>query len=178
MIIESDDLVIRNIESSDAEEYFEIFSHPEVARFDDFNPITREDLPGEMKRIESYRPDSSFIELAVAVKDSNKMMGVLTLERKRRYYYLGYHFNPAYHGKGFATRAVMALIASMSDKERHSLRLVSDPDNSASIALARRVGFIFLKRRSKKGIAEVVYLLDTSIWEVKLREFSMFEVHS
>lgn len=97
-------------------------------------------------------------EFAVALPEDDKMVGVLTLEKKRLYTYIGYHFNPDYQGRGYALRSVVALINSLGEDVQASLRLVSDPENHASVALAEKAGFVFLKRRKHKGVPEVMYV--------------------
>lgn len=164
MYIEHSDFCLRSISIDDAEAYYEIYSHPEVAKYDDYKPITREDLVVDMARIVLYTPASAFRELAVATTADNRMIGVLTIDKKRRYIYLGYHFHPAYHGKGYAVRSVMALLERFTPQDRRLLRLVSHPDNRASLALAQKVGFVFMANRCLKGVREVVFRFDEDQW--------------
>ena len=151
------DVLVRRIEPIDEEDYFEIFSNPEVARFDDFKPIDRVDLAVDMARIATYTHSSAFCEYAVAIQPSNKMIGVITLDKKRKYAYLGYHFNPAYHGRGLSYLSVSLFINGLSNEMKSKLRLVSHPSNKPSISLALKLGFTFVKKRARKGILEVVY---------------------
>ena len=158
MYINCGDFCVRDISDDDAESYYEIFTNPEVARYDDFEPISRADLLVDMARIAGQAPGSLLRELAVALPEDDKMIGVLTLEKKRLYTYIGYHFNPDYQGRGYALRSVVALINSLGEDVQASLRLVSDPENHASVALAEKAGFVFLKRRKHKGVPEVMYV--------------------
>ncbi len=164
MHIEHSDFCLRSISREDADAYYEIYSHPEVAKYDDYKPITREDLVIDMARIALYTPASVYRELAVATTMDNKMIGVLTLDKKRRYVYLGYHFHPAYQGKGYAVRSVRALLESFTPQDRQLLRLVSHPENRASLALAQKVGFVFVAKRYLKGVMEAVYRFDEEQW--------------
>ena len=164
MYIESSNFCLRSITREDAEAYYEIYSHPEVARFDDYKPITREELLIDMARIALYTPTSAYRELAVATLADDKMIGVLTLDKKRRYTYLGYHFHPDYQGKGYAVRSVRTLLASLSPQERSVMRLVSHPGNCSSLALAKKAGFVFVTRRSRKGVREEVFRFDAEEW--------------
>ena len=167
MQIEHPDFCLRDITSEDAESYFELYSHPEVAIYDDFTPITREELRIDMARISLYTPTSAYLEFAVAIKPINKLIGVITLDRKNGHCYLGYHFHPSYHRKGYAVRSLMALLESMSSEERIILRLVSHPDNLASLSLADKLGFVQLKQQSINNIPEVVYKFDLEQWSIK-----------
>lgn len=164
MYIEQSDFCLRSITSQDAEAYYEIYSHPEVAKYDDYKPISRDDLRVDMARIALYTPASAYRELAVATNAGNIMIGVLTIDKKRRYWYLGYHFHPDFQGKGYAVRSVMALLESFTPQQRQLLRLVSHPDNRASLALAQKVGFVFLAKRCVKGVREAVFGFDEEQW--------------
>ncbi len=167
MQIDLDNFCLRNITSEDAESYYELYSHPEVAKYDDFTPITREELQIDMARIALYTPVSAYRELAVSIPPTNKMIGVITLDCKSHYCYLGYHFHPSYQGKGYAIRSLTALLESMSPEERNNLRLASHPDNHASLSLANKLGFVLIERRNVNGISELVYRFDSEQWAAK-----------
>jgi len=159
MNVSDNELHIRCIQPSDERAYFDIYSHPEVCRYDDFEPIGRDEMPEIMNRILQYKDDSLNIEYAVAKMPDDLMIGILTLDKKRKYCYLGYHFNPLYHGKGYAIRSVKLLLANLSTDNIKFLRVVVDPDNEASIKLALKAGFVKEKRRIVKGVKEIVYKL-------------------
>ena len=152
-------LCIRDIYPTDKEAYFQLYSHPDVAKYDDFEPITRDDLEVDMVRIANYQADSLNREYAVALLENNWMMGVLTLDMRRKYCYLGYHFHPAYQGKGYAIEAVHLFLSSQSDSFQSIVRLLIDPENAPSIRLAEKIGFVKIKSQKKKLVREWVYAL-------------------
>ncbi len=152
-------LCIRDIYPTDKEAYFQLYSHPDVAKYDDFEPITRDDLEVDMVRIANYQADSLNREYAVALLENNWMMGVLTLDMRRKYCYLGYHFHPAYQGKGYAIEAVQLFLSSQSDSFQSIVRLLIDPENAPSIRLAEKIGFVKIKSHKKKMVREWVYAL-------------------
>lgn len=160
-----EDIAVRAIEPFDKEDYFEIFSHPDVAKYDDFQPIDRDELAVDMARIAKYTNESAFREFAVAVLPSNKMVGVITLDKKRTYAYLGYHFNPAYHGRGLALRSVKMFVAGLSANNAERLRVVTHPANKASISLALKLGFGFVRNRKHHGVHESLYQFSRHAWE-------------
>lgn len=152
-------LCIRDIYPTDKEAYFQLYSHSDVAKYDDFEPITRDDLEVDMVRIANYQADSLNREYAVALLENNWMMGVLTLDMRRKYCYLGYHFHPAYQGKGYAIEAVQLFLSSQSDSFQSIVRLLIDPENAPSIRLAEKIGFVKIKSQKKKLVREWVYAL-------------------
>ena len=152
-------LCIRDIYPTDQEAYFQLYSHPDVAKYDDFEPITRDDLEVDMVRIAAYQSDSLNREYAVALLENNWMMGVLTLDMRRKYCNLGYHFHPAYQGKGYAIEAVQFFLSSQPDSFQSIVRLLIDPENAPSIRLAEKIGFLKIKSQKKKLVREWVYAL-------------------
>ncbi len=158
MKINAGDLSVQDISIDDADAYLEIFGNPEVAKYDDFQPITRDDLDADMSRLLRQTDKSRIQEYGVRLHPDDKMIGVITIERKRLYYYLGYHFNPAFQGKGYAVSSVRAFVNALDTEKQSRLRLVSDPENKASLALAGKLGFKFLKRRKNKGAPELVFV--------------------
>lgn len=162
MRIVEGNVCVRDIYQADAEAYFEIFSHPEVARYDDFEPIDREELTRDMARIASYKPHSLNREYAVSCLPDDRMIGILTVDMRRKYCYLGYHFNPSFHGKGYALASVKLFLNWLPQEVLTILKVVSDPENTASIKLAQKVGFRQTSKRKKNGKREVVLSFDCS----------------
>jgi RimJ/RimL family protein N-acetyltransferase len=151
------EICIRDIGRADADAYFEIFSDPKVAEFDDFTPITHDELLADMERIAKYTCDSLNREFAVAVMPSNEMVGVLTLDMKRKFCYLGYHFSTKHHGKGLAATGVGLFLQQLPSHVLSVLRVVSDPLNLPSVKLAQKVGFVHVANRVLKGKREMVF---------------------
>lgn len=55
---------------------------------------------------------------------------------------VGYHLFPSHRGRGYATRAVMLLVHHLAVSTDHTKgRLLIDPENGPSLALAGRAGF-------------------------------------
>ncbi|MBN2744321.1 MAG: GNAT family N-acetyltransferase [Marinilabiliaceae bacterium] len=150
-------VVIRDILPADRMGYYELYSNPEVARYDDFAPIGLEELDADMLRISHYESGSLNREYAVSLPGDDYLMGVLTIDRRRKYCYLGYHFNPRFHGRGYALAAVRQFVSQQQASVRAVLRLVIDPGNAASIRLAEKAGFTKVGSRLKKGKREIVY---------------------
>lgn len=142
---------------TDAQCYLAIFGSAEVAKYDDYEPITESDLPGEMERIARYNSQCRFVEYAVAVLPHNQMVGIITVEKKRKYACLGYHFNPLFHGKGLAYRSVSLFLSSLPTADAVFYRLVSHPNNKASLALAKKLGFVFVHQRESRNGPELLF---------------------
>jgi RimJ/RimL family protein N-acetyltransferase len=157
MELKGDGFWVRSIQPFDDKCYLAIFGNSEVAKYDDFVPITESDLPGEMERIALYNSQSKFVEYAVAILPENRMVGIITVEKKRKYAYLGYHFNPLFHGKGLAYRSVALFLSALPKGVADVLRLVSHPENKASLALAKKLGFVLVRLRKSPNGPELVF---------------------
>jgi len=149
-------LDIRPLEISDREDYFAIFSNPEVTKYDDFDPVSIEELDEVMQRA-IMSPQTPEVQYGVILESENRLIGVLTVHKKRKYLYLGYHFNPRFHRKGYATRAMQQLMGGLSRLELIHARLLIHPENLASIALAQRLGFCEYRRRKLLQNPEIIF---------------------
>ena len=146
-------LVVRRYSSADRQDYFEIFSNPNISKYDEFEPI---DLPTAAKDIqeildwyENGSPEQSF---AVELPATHKAIGCLYHKvKKNADIYIGYHFNEYFHGKGYAAESVAAYVFWLLDQTTGHVMAVSDPENSSSIALLKKIGFEFVKNKISKS---------------------------
>jgi [ribosomal protein S5]-alanine N-acetyltransferase len=170
MNLETERLFIRSIKPEDQADYFEIFSNPAIAKFDDF-PLTIDlaDAVNDMARIrENYATHSGDQEYAVVLKEESKLVGVLAYRIEDAFVYVGYHFNAAYHGRGYATEAMRAFLPWLIATERMEIRAAVDPQNHPSIKVLEKLGFQYIEMRNahlSRGDGEdeeLIYGLQTS----------------
>ncbi|MCL2481682.1 MAG: GNAT family N-acetyltransferase [Spirochaetaceae bacterium] len=149
--IKTERVLIRNLVKSDAEDYFQIFGNPVIAKYDDFSPITREEADENINDIIiAYCNNGHEKEFGVELQAENKIIGVLYLKEEDSYFSTGYHFNEEYHGKGFATEAVKAFIDYLEKNYSKEIRAIVDPLNERSIELLKKLSFIFLEEKKTK----------------------------
>ncbi len=84
--------------------------------------------------------------LAVCLKDSGKLIGMVAVERRKgadgRVHNLGYVFHPEYHGQGYATECCQAAMAHLFGSLGADGILTGTRDeNVASVRLLQRLGF-------------------------------------
>lgn len=141
---ETDRLYIDKIALSDVDSYFELFSLPEIAEFDEFEPITIQDAVTDVKRIrENYdKLVLDQVEIAVREKGNQLMIGVLYIQVEGQDCYIGYHFHPNYQGKGYAREAVLGLIGKLKEYKTDCIvKAKVDSENIKSIKLLEKSGF-------------------------------------
>jgi len=145
--IETDRLIMRPFELSDAEALFEMESLPEVYKYLGMEPM--KDVNGVKKYIEwiqsQYR-DNGIGRSVVVLKENNKVIGWsgLKLEKEIRdfhYYDIGYRFHPDYWGKGIATESAQASLKFGFEKMGYSeICAAADAKNIASNKILEKIG--------------------------------------
>ncbi|MBN8939611.1 MAG: GNAT family N-acetyltransferase [Rhizobiales bacterium] len=138
-------LRLRQFHTDDVDAMHECFTDPEAMRF--WNQ------PVYTKRIETERTVRNLIDCtpsyyrfwAVADAETDRCLGLVNYHdghiRSRRVS-IGYMIDPARHRQGIATEAVSAMLDfCFGELGLHRLQAFIHPDNSASIALAEKLGF-------------------------------------
>lgn len=138
-------LRLRLHEASDAEWLHELYSRPEVARYLLDEPwtaeVTRDKLAERLAKIDI---DGETGALALVIEHDGVPIGDVALwltDHEHRQGEIGWVLDPAHGGQGFASEAVRAVLALGFDHYRlHRITAQMDARNSASAALARRIG--------------------------------------
>ena len=145
--IETERLYLRPFEDDDLEELHAFYSRPDVARYLYWEAKelegTRESLILKKKRTKLGGADSAVI-LAVILKESNVLIGEVMIflrSTENRQGEIGFVFNPAYHGRGYATEAAkVALRLGFETAKLHRIYGRCDPRNTGSYKLMERLG--------------------------------------
>ncbi len=142
----TDRLVIRALTEDDLERHFLIFSNPDVVRYLYSEPFERDaayehlmrrcmvDLPGE----------TEWINFGVEVKGEGVLVGELAMgyqSEQHQHYEVGYVFDPAFAGRGYATEGtamIIELAFAALGAHRVSGRL--DARNAASARVLENLG--------------------------------------
>lgn len=140
--LETERLILRNYKVTDFNDVFEYFSNEEVAQYEDFYPMTRQ----EVREIIDDWKDKDY-RLVVERKDTNKVIGSIGYWRDENgNYSIDYDFNPSFSKCGYATEAGKALIKHLFCNEKIE-KLYGDCDvrNVNSWKLMERLGFLRIK---------------------------------
>jgi [ribosomal protein S5]-alanine N-acetyltransferase len=160
-------LRLRKFTPQDARDYFQIFSNPNICKFDDFEPISLDRARSDVDRIvadyaaSDYGIDGAEHEYAVELKSRRKVIGVLYARREQGAVYVGYHFNERFHGKGYALEAMTAFTFWLHKNTGREILAVTDTRNERSINLLLNMGFEFVrtvtKRTDEQQVDEFLY---------------------
>ena len=138
-------LRLRLHEADDAAWLHELYSQPDVTRYLLDEPwtaeVTREKLA---ERLAKTNIDGETGALALVIEHGGVAIGDVALwltDHEHRQGEIGWVLDPAHGGQGFASEAVRAALALGFDHYKlHRVTAQMDARNSASAALARRVG--------------------------------------
>jgi RimJ/RimL family protein N-acetyltransferase len=140
-------ILLRPLTSDDADALFAYRSREDVCRYVPFSPMTREDiterLAGQWARTELTGEDQA-LTLGAEVRQTGELAGDVILAWHSQEHAggeIGYVFDPAVAGRGYATEAA-ALLLRLGFEELGLHRIIArlDERNEASARLARRLG--------------------------------------
>ncbi|GGV31321.1 GNAT family N-acetyltransferase [Actinomadura sp. LOL_016] len=176
--IETERLTLRPFREDDLEGLYAYQSLTEVARFLYWEPRNLEESRSFLKEKMSaatVEREGDWLVLAVVLRETGELMGEVNLQwrsREHRQGEIGYIFNPAFHGRGFATEAaevVLRLCFEGLDLHRVVGRI--DGRNAASARVLERLGMRreahLVQNEMVKGewTDEVVYAMLRDEWD-------------
>jgi len=140
-------LLLRPLAVSDADALLAYRSRDDVCRYVPFEPMSRDDIleriAGHWARTE-LTDEGQALTLGAQVRESGELVGDVMLfwhSREHAGGELGYVFNPALGGRGYATEAAnMMLRLGFEGLGLHRIVARIDERNEASVRLARRLG--------------------------------------
>ena len=138
-------LSIREFRADDEDAVLAIVGDDRVTAWLSYNSRTREEtramLAGAVERAQSDpRPD---YYLAIVLPETDQLIGFTRIGLAGvKAGKLGYALHPDWWGKGYATTAAgMMLDFGFEDIRLHRMSVAIGPENTASIAVAQRLGF-------------------------------------
>ena len=150
-IIETERLILREVDYLDKEGLFDLDSKPEVHRYIGTKPLTQIDQALDVVRLlQSQYKKNGIGRWAVIDKLSQEFLGWSGLKLWNEplnnhcgVYELGYRFIPKYWGKGYATESAQAWVDyAFEVLNVNTLYAITDPENTNSKQVLRKVGFL------------------------------------
>lgn len=141
--IETERLVLRNLEPQDAKIMYDYRNNELCARFQrgqtkDYDGITS--LIGRRKD-DTLSVDAS-VMVAVALKESNEMVGEIVVMPKDGTISLGYTFSYKHHRRGYAFESLSVLINLLHEKfPGWDFISFTEPENVPSMELLKKLGY-------------------------------------
>ncbi|QXV66859.1 GNAT family N-acetyltransferase [Mucilaginibacter sp. 21P] len=133
---QTDRLVVRQFSGSDAAQLFSYLYSPTVNCFADEKLATMEEA-----LLEASRKQQDPTQFAVCLNDHDLLIGHLFAIEEGDTYNIGWNFNPAYQGKGFAKEAAKGLFNYLFyEKSARRIYCYVEDDNLPSQKLCERLG--------------------------------------
>lgn len=169
-------LVIRALTTDDIERHHLMLSDPEVVRYLYFGPFDRDAAYEHLARrsMVDLPSEGKWINFGVEVKDEGVLIGELAMgfiSETHEHYEVGYVFDPAYSGHGYATEGTAMIVElAFSGLGAHRVSGRLDAQNTASARVLERLGMRreahFLENEFVKGewTDELVYAILAPEW--------------
>jgi len=170
--IETERLILRDLENSDAAELAEQGNEKEINYFVWYipHPFREQDAKKLIEnRRKDYRKKRSIYELAIILKESGKLIGLVSLynlDKENNRAKIGYWLGRDYRGKGYASETVKKMIEfGFKELNLNKLSAKALLENEKSNRLLEKLGFrmVGIKKKDKKNGNDY---LDTAIWEL------------
>jgi len=143
MYLETERLIIREFEEKDLEAVHAYASDPLVTRYMLWGPNTLDDTKGFIGRVlalQQEQPRTGY-ELAVTLKENNKLIGGCGIYLDGRNGEIGYSFHTGYWRQGYATEASQAMLAvGFNQFGLHRIYATCRPDNIGSAKVLMKIG--------------------------------------
>ena len=141
--IETKRLVLRNVAAKDADIMFDYRSNELCARYQRGQIKDREGI-GDL--VERRKNDVMSVEepflVAVALKDSDEMIGEIVVMPNDGTISLGYTFSYKHHRKGYAFESLTALINTLHEHyPEWDFISLTEPENVPSMNLLKKLGY-------------------------------------
>lgn len=168
LILETERLILRPLELSDADDFFEMNDNPNVNRYLR-NPLkTEAEAEKYIRKIINEYGQNGIGRFAAVLKETNKLIGFSGLKLRAteennysNIYDLGYRFAEEHWKKGFATEAAMAwLDYGFNQMELQTIYACAVTENIASNTVLRKLGFEFTNEYMVNDIIHSWYKFD------------------
>jgi len=143
IFFETKRLLLRNVITEDADVMFDYRNNEICSRYQRGQTKTYEGIEDlvQRRKEDKISAESPFM-IAVALKDTNEMIGEIVVLPNENTFSLGYTFSYKYHRQGYAFEALAVLIDFLHDKYTDwEFISFTDPKNEASMGLLRKLGY-------------------------------------
>lgn len=176
ILIETERLILRELEYTDKNDLFEMDSDPEVHLYIENSPVKSiDEITIVMEMLKKQYVENRIARWAVVDKATNECIGWAGLKYVREplnnyvnFYELGYRFKRKHWGKGFATEASIAILDyGFKHLNVDRIYAITDPKNVKSKKVLTKLGFDLQETFDYEGDPTDWFELKKAIWENK-----------
>lgn len=159
-ILETDRLLFREIQSSDAEAMFEMDSDPAVHLYLGNNPLKHiDEVYPLIENLQWQYKEFGMARMAVILKETGEFLGWAGLKRERNlpdrgiYIDLGYRFLKKHWGKGYGSEVGKALVDyGFNVLNLEKINAYADMGNAVSHKILEKSGLRFIETFDDDGV--------------------------
>jgi len=164
--IETERLLLRELNLSDVDGMFELDSNPNVHIFVGKKPVKAIDESiVQIENIQQQYKDFGIGRWAVVLKETNEFIGwsgikfiTNEINKHQNFYEIGYRFIEKHWGKGYASEAGKAFIEyAFNEMKIDCLYAYADEGNDNSRKVLEKLGFHYMNSFEYEGELEVWY---------------------
>lgn len=143
ILIETDRLILRNVAAKDGDIMYDYRNNEICARY---QRGQTKDYEGIAQLVERRKNDVMSVDapfmVAVALKDTNEMVGEIVVMPNDGTISLGYTFSYKHHRKGYAFESLTALINMLHEQyPEWDFISFTEAENEPSMALLKKLGY-------------------------------------
>jgi RimJ/RimL family protein N-acetyltransferase len=144
--INTDRLSLRAITAEDVDDFYAIYSNPEVMRYWSTPPLPDRDAASKLiNQIHADFGRHELLKWGIALRSDDTLIGSVTLfhlDFTHRHAEIGYALGRPYWRKGYMQETLRAVINyAFEDLNFHRIEADVDPRNTASVKTVERLGF-------------------------------------
>lgn len=144
--IQTNRLILREVNENDVDGIYKVFSDPEVAKYDWFSPIeSKNDAEEFIKRYKEEFEAGEEITWGIELKDTKELIGICCLgdfDNDARRAEIGYDLAQDEWNKGYATEAIGEVVKfGLSEMNLNRIEAFITPGNDASVKVLEKLNF-------------------------------------
>lgn len=178
ILLETERLLLREVEYTDENDLFEMDSDPEVHLYIENKPVhSIEQIQKAIGMLKNQYKENGIARWAVVDKLTKECIGWSGLKffnhplnNHADFYELGYRFKKKHWGKGFATESSTAVLDyGFKNLDTNTIFAITDPRNINSKKVLTKLGFEFQETFDYEGDPTDWFELKKTTWEIKNR---------
>ena len=172
LILETDRLILRELQLSDAEAFFAMDSNPIVHQYLWNKPVQKiEETIEIIAFVRKQYIDNGIGRFAMISKDTNEFIGWAGLKlnteevnNKVNFYDIGYRLDEKFWGKGYASEATFAWLKyAFETMNIKTMEAAAHTKNAASNRILQKIGMQMTEQYLEDGISWNWYQLENNL---------------
>lgn len=168
LTLETERLLLRPLELSDAGDFFAMNDNPNVSKYLRIPLRTRDQTEAYIQKIINEYDKNGIGRFAVVLKETDKLIGFSGLKFRpteengfSNVYDLGYRFAEEHWRKGFATEAALTwLDYGFNIMKLPAIHACAVKDNAGSNAVLKKIGFKFVNEYTANNEPHNWYIIE------------------